>query len=209
MVYATRASLGLPPQPAPGRGALRTFRPIWLRTFWAWRSAIDRPDMRHIGLPLARSDATPEEVLDGFAGRTPAAAATAPSNPADRQLAGRQAGGGEDAGIRCRDLEQAQLSFSYCDIVSDIDGVVTRRNVNPGNYVDVGQSLMAVRSIREIWIDANFKEGQLADLRIGQPVRCEVDDGAVRIQGPHQRVHDGDGPNAVTASAGGMPPGIS
>ena len=34
---------------------------------------------------------------------------------------------------------------------------------------------MAVRSLTEIWIDANFKETQLADLRIGQRVRCEVD----------------------------------
>jgi membrane fusion protein (multidrug efflux system) len=73
------------------------------------------------------------------------------------------------------DLDQAELNLQYCDVVSDIDGVVTRRNVNPGNYVTVGQSLMAVRSLKEIWIDANFKETQLADLRIGQQVRCEVD----------------------------------
>ena len=53
--------------------------------------------------------------------------------------------------------------------------MVTRRNVNPGNNVQAGQSLMAVRSLTEIWIDANFKETQLADLRIGQRVRCEVD----------------------------------
>ena len=53
--------------------------------------------------------------------------------------------------------------------------MVTRRNVNPGNYLQVGQQLMAVRSTREIWIDANFKETQLADLRIGQRVECEVD----------------------------------
>jgi membrane fusion protein (multidrug efflux system) len=69
-----------------------------------------------------------------------------------------------------RDLEQAELNLRYTDVVSEIDGVVTRRNVNPGNNVTVGQSLMAVRSITEIWIDANFKETQLADLRIGQPV---------------------------------------
>jgi membrane fusion protein (multidrug efflux system) len=74
-----------------------------------------------------------------------------------------------------RDLDQAKLNLSYCDIVSEIDGVVTRRNVNPGNNVSVGQSLMAVRSLTEIWIDANFKETQLADLCIGQRVRCEVD----------------------------------
>jgi membrane fusion protein, multidrug efflux system len=73
------------------------------------------------------------------------------------------------------DLAQAELNLRYCDIVSEIDGQVTSRNVNPGNYVQIGQSLMAVRSLTEIWIDANFKETQLADQRIGQRVRCEVD----------------------------------
>ncbi len=52
---------------------------------------------------------------------------------------------------------------------------MTRRRVNPGDYVRVGQSLMAVRSLTEIWIDANFKETQLADLRIGQRVKVAVD----------------------------------
>ena len=74
-----------------------------------------------------------------------------------------------------RDLAQAELNLRYCDITSEIDGVVTSRNVNPGNNVLPGQALMAVRSLTEIWIDANFKETQLADLRIGQRVRCEVD----------------------------------
>src|SRR4029450_11751327 len=73
------------------------------------------------------------------------------------------------------ELTRAELDLRYCDIVSEIDGVVVGRNVNPGNNVQVGQSLMAVRSITEIWIDANFKETQLAYLRIGQKVRCEVD----------------------------------
>jgi membrane fusion protein (multidrug efflux system) len=73
------------------------------------------------------------------------------------------------------DLAQAELNLRYTDIVSEIDGVVTRRSVNPGNNVQAGQSLMAIRSLTEIWIDANFKETQLAPLRIGQRVRCEVD----------------------------------
>jgi multidrug resistance efflux pump len=42
-------------------------------------------------------------------------------------------------------------------------------HVNPGNNVVVGQSRMAARSVTEIWIDANFKETQLAKPRIGQP----------------------------------------
>jgi membrane fusion protein (multidrug efflux system) len=74
-----------------------------------------------------------------------------------------------------RDLAQAELDLRYCDINAEIDGVVTRRNVNPGNFVQVGQNLMAVRSLNEIWVDANFKETQLRDLRIGQQVALRVD----------------------------------
>jgi membrane fusion protein, multidrug efflux system len=74
-----------------------------------------------------------------------------------------------------RDLALAELDLRYCDIVAEIDGVVTRRNVNPGNDVQVGQNLMAIRSLNEIWIDANFKETQLRDLRIGQAADLYVD----------------------------------
>jgi membrane fusion protein, multidrug efflux system len=74
-----------------------------------------------------------------------------------------------------RDLALAELDLRYGDVVAEIDGVVTRRNVNPGNDVRVGQSLMAIRSLSEIWIDANFKETQLRDLRIGQAADLYVD----------------------------------
>jgi membrane fusion protein (multidrug efflux system) len=76
-----------------------------------------------------------------------------------------------------RDLAQAELNLRYCDVYSEIDGQVTGRNVNPGNNVQAGQSLMAVRALKppDLWIDANFKETQLADLRIGQRVRLDVD----------------------------------
>jgi membrane fusion protein (multidrug efflux system) len=74
-----------------------------------------------------------------------------------------------------RDLDQAELDLRYCDVLAEIDGVITRRNVNPGDNVQVGQGLMAIRSLDEIWVDANFKETQLGDLRIGQPVDLYVD----------------------------------
>jgi membrane fusion protein (multidrug efflux system) len=74
-----------------------------------------------------------------------------------------------------RNLDQANLNLRYCEVRSEIDGVVTRRNVNPGNNVVAGQSLMAVRSLTEIWVDANFKETQLGKLRIGQAVDLDVD----------------------------------
>src|SRR4029079_19783433 len=73
------------------------------------------------------------------------------------------------------DLAQSELNLSYCDVVAEIDGVITRRNVNPGNNVQVGQGLMAIRSLSEIWVDATFKETQLRDVRIAEPVDLNVD----------------------------------
>ena len=74
-----------------------------------------------------------------------------------------------------RDLDQVELDLRYCDVVAEIDGVIARRNVNPGDNVQVGQGLMAIRSLSEVWVDANFKETQLGNLRIGQPVDLYVD----------------------------------
>jgi membrane fusion protein (multidrug efflux system) len=99
----------------------------------------------------------------------------------DRTLAGMTAGAPAVKQAQAkldaadRELDQAGLNLRYCDIVSEIDGVVTRRDVNPGNNVQAGQSLMAIRSLRDIWVDANFKETQLRNLRIGQPVDLHVD----------------------------------
>ena len=101
------------------------------------------------------------------------------------------------------DLAQAELNLRYCDIVSEIDGQVTSRNVNPGNYVQIGQSLMAVRSLTEIWIDANFKETQLANQRIGQrgALRGRHVWPPARVRGPNYRIHDGNRHNSCATSA--------
>ena len=72
-------------------------------------------------------------------------------------------------------LEQAVLNLSYCDVRAAIDGVITRRNLNPGNYVQAGQQLMAIRSLTDVWVNANFKETQLSSLRIGQSVDLVTD----------------------------------
>jgi membrane fusion protein (multidrug efflux system) len=72
-------------------------------------------------------------------------------------------------------LAEAQLNLSYCRINSEINGVISNRNVNPGDRVTQGQRLMAIRSLEDIWIDCNFKETQLEPIRIGQPVDVRVD----------------------------------
>ncbi len=173
-VYQTRVSLGLSPQPSDGHGL--DWAPHDLdQTFSSVRQA--QADLIQVGAQLGITvsfGVTPRRMLEEFEKQ-------APGGDMDRlfvELA-RQAPAVNQAEARLqqaqRDLEQAKLNLRYCDIVSGIDGVVTGRNVNPGTNVQAGQSLMAVRSLTEIWIDANFKETQLADLRIGQRVRCEVD----------------------------------
>jgi membrane fusion protein (multidrug efflux system) len=71
-------------------------------------------------------------------------------------------------------LEQAQLTLSYATVKTPIDGYATRRNVSPGDYVQLGQNLMALVP-KSVWITANFKETQLDLMRPQQPVEITVD----------------------------------
>ena len=174
-VYASRVGLGLPAEPEKGHD-LAEVPPDLSQNFSSVRQGLAKllQSAAQIGYFPASWDATPQETIENFYKQDPKGnldqiyAHMIPQAPAIKQA--------ESKLLQARrDLEQADLNLSYCDVVSDIDGVVTRRNVNPGNNVQAGQSLMAVRSLKEIWIDANFKETQLANLRIGQRVRCEVD----------------------------------
>jgi membrane fusion protein (multidrug efflux system) len=74
-------------------------------------------------------------------------------------------------------LEQARLNLGYTDIKSHIDGYVTKRQVEVGNWVQTGQPLMAVVPLRvhDLWIEANYKETQLTHVCIGQPAEVTVD----------------------------------
>ena len=74
-----------------------------------------------------------------------------------------------EAGVR-----QAQLNLGYCTITAPADGRVARKSVEPGNYAQPGQALLAVVQ-HDVWVVANFKETQLADMRPGQPVELWVD----------------------------------
>ena len=70
--------------------------------------------------------------------------------------------------------EQAELQLSYCTIVAAVDGIVTHRTVDVGNYVNPGQAMFALVQDGR-WVTANFKETQLAEMKPGQPVDIEVD----------------------------------
>ncbi len=69
---------------------------------------------------------------------------------------------------------QARLNLSYTKIYAPCDGFVTKKGVEPGQFVQKGQSLLAIVP-RAVWVTANFKETKLTRMRPGQPVDITVD----------------------------------
>ena len=174
-VYALRVSLGLPID-LPQGGRLDEVPRDLDQNFSTVRQALGElvQSAAQFGYYPTSWTATPRQTIEAFYKQDPEGnldrilARLIPQAPPIKQA--------ETKVLQARrDLDQAELNLRYCDIPSEIDGVVTRRSVNPGNFVQVGQDLLAVRSITEICIDANFKETQLGELRIGQRARIEVD----------------------------------
>nr|WP_057036380.1 HlyD family efflux transporter periplasmic adaptor subunit [Burkholderia pseudomallei] len=101
----------------------------------------------------------------------------------------------------------AQFKLAYRNlkrttIVSPVDGTVGQRSVQIGQQVGPGVPLMSVVQLRQVWVEANFKEGQLRHMRVGQPVRLESDLYGARVT-YHGRV---EGFSAGTGSAFSMLP---
>ena len=174
-VHQARASLGLSPVPPEGTG-LAEVPPNLDQTFSSVRQALAEllQSAAQLGIMPSSYNLTPKETIEEFYRRDPQGdidkiyAQVVQDAPSLKQAQANL----EQAQ---RNLDEAKLELSYCAIVAEIDGVITRRNVNPGNNVQVGQSLMAIRSLRDIWVDANFKETQLRHLRIGQRAELKVD----------------------------------
>ena len=76
---------------------------------------------------------------------------------------------------RKQELDMAKLNLSYATIVAPCDGYVSKKNVQPGQLVSVGQNLFALVDESEIWVMANFKETQIEKMKVGQKVKIEVD----------------------------------
>lgn len=72
-------------------------------------------------------------------------------------------------------LEAAQLNLSYTDIVAPVNGVATHKTVEVGQVVQMGQGLMVVVPLRDVWVTANFKETQLRKMKAGQRAEVKVD----------------------------------
>ncbi len=107
---------------------------------------------------------------------------------AEAQLADAQANSGQvsvrssdasaaSAGVAAAqaNLDAAELQLSYTNVVAPVDGYVTHKSVEVGEIVQPGQGLLVVVPLNDVWVTANFKETQLADVRPGQRVKIDVD----------------------------------
>ncbi len=174
-IRQTRHSLGLGPD-APAGASADSVPADLSQGHPAVRSAMAdlMQKMAELGVPLPAATETPAQLLDSFNKMESSGDLEAWRNKLvdDAPMTRLAAAQREQA---ARELELAELDLKYTDVIAEFDGVVSRRNVNPGDVVQPGQSLMAVRANQELWVDANFKETQLRNLRIGQRVECFTD----------------------------------
>ena len=73
------------------------------------------------------------------------------------------------------DLDLAKLNLSYTVLTAPYDGYMGRRTLEPGQYVQTGQTISYLVRNKDKWITANYKETQIANIYIGQQVRIKVD----------------------------------
>jgi membrane fusion protein, multidrug efflux system len=120
-----------------------------------------------------------KSTMDAASARVAAAQAELEQARANRQqveVSSAQAGTASATVLQARaNLEAAGLMLSYTTIVAPVNGVVTRKSVQLGQIVQPGQSLLTVVPLQDVWVSANFKETQLANVRRGQRAEVHVD----------------------------------
>src|SRR3989442_1464395 len=130
-------------------------------------------------LPMAQQDIVSKQQLD--AAQAAAAAADAALAAAQAALAGADARVAAARAAR----DQAALNLSYTRISAPSSGVVSKKSVEVGQLVQPGQPLMSVVPLEDVWLTANLKETEIADVKPGEPVDFTVD----AYPGAHFRGH--------------------
>ena len=112
------------------------------------------------------------------AAETGAVAARAALQAAGDQVLAEQAalrGAGSRAVAARAARDQTALMLSYARITAPVEGVVSRKSVEVGQLVAVGQPLMSVVPLHDVWVVANLKETEVKDIEPGDPVEIQVD----------------------------------
>jgi membrane fusion protein (multidrug efflux system) len=140
--------------------------------------------------------AAEQQVAQALAKREQTEASLRSAGTGPQQLASAQSraqSAQAQAQIKKAELEQATLNLQYTRIVAPVSGVVTNRTVEVGQNVQVGQELMKVVNLDDIWVTANFKETQLRQMQPGQRVTISVDATGKKYQGHVESISGASG----------------
>ncbi len=72
-------------------------------------------------------------------------------------------------------VREAELNLSYCTITAAVEGMTSKKAIEMGQRIQPGQPLLAIVPLQHVYIEANYKETQLTDVRVGQPVEIRAD----------------------------------
>jgi membrane fusion protein (multidrug efflux system) len=126
--------------------------------------------------PLAERAIVSRQQLDAAVATDQSAAAAL--DAARKQVLAAQAGWqSADAKLQAAKAarDQAALTLSYTRITAPIDGIVSRKNVEPGQLLQSGQTILAVVPTNDLYVTANLKETQIEHVRPGNTVKIDVD----------------------------------
>jgi membrane fusion protein (multidrug efflux system) len=132
---------------------------------------------------LAAKQVVSKMQLDGARAAAEAASANVVALERQQSAAGGTVAGAE-AGVRLANArlqaaqaarDNAALQLAYTSVAAPTAGIVSKKQVEPGQLVQAGQPLYTIVADTGVFITANFKETQLAEIRVGQPAEIEVD----------------------------------
>jgi membrane fusion protein (multidrug efflux system) len=155
------------------------------------KAAQDRVQMSGQGIATARA-----AVEAARARAQQMRAEVAQSTAGERQVlvtAAQAASAGDRVQEARADLAAAELNLSYTAIVAPVDGEVTKKSAEPGEILQPGQLLMALIPLKDVWVTANFKETQLANVHPGQTAEVHVDMYGRTIAGKVDSIAGGTG----------------
>ena len=148
--------------------------------------AASRASAAAVDAARATADAAQQQVTQAQGKLVQAEANLSNARTAPRQMEvtrSRATAALAEAQFKKADLDQAQLNLQYTKVTAPVAGVVSDRTVEVGQNVAPGQELMKVIPLNDVWITANFKETQLREMKVGQPVTIEVDASGRKYKG--------------------------
>jgi len=148
--------------------------------------AASRASAAAVDAARATADAAQQQVTQAQGKLVQAEANLSSAQTAPRQMEvtrSRAASALAEAQLKKAELDQAQLNLQYTKVTAPVAGVVSDRTVEVGQNVAPGQELMKVIPLNDVWITANFKETQLREMKVGQPVTIEVDASGRKYKG--------------------------